>query len=62
MNDLKQNSYSVGDTRIYLSEILERIGQTGEEIVLTRRGKPVAKVVSDRGEGGARQLGFARSR
>ncbi|MDQ6663044.1 MAG: type II toxin-antitoxin system Phd/YefM family antitoxin [Acidobacteriota bacterium] len=43
-----------------MSEILEHVEETGEEIVLTRRGKPVARVVPDRVEGGARQLGFAR--
>ena len=38
----------------------KRRRQTGEEIVLTRQGKPVARVVPDRVDGGARQLGFAR--
>ncbi len=59
-NDLKKNSYNVGDAKTHLSEILEHVEETGEEIVLTRRGKRVARVVPDRGESGARQLGFAR--
>ncbi len=59
-HDLEKNSYNVGDAKTHLSEILEHVEQTGVEIVLTRRGKPVARVVPDRIEGGARQLGFAR--
>jgi len=59
-NGLKKNSYNVGAAKTHLSEILEHVEETGEEIVLTRRGKPVARVVPDRVEGGIRQLGFAR--
>ena len=58
--DLEKNSYNVGDAKTHLSQILEHVEETGEEIVLTRRGKPVARVVPNRAEGGARQLGFAR--
>jgi prevent-host-death family protein len=59
-NVIEKNSYNVGDAKAHLSAILEHVEKTGEEIVLTRRGKPVARVVSDRFEGGVRQLGFAR--
>ena len=58
--DLEKNSYNVGDAKTHMSRILEHVEETGEEIVLTRRGKPVARVVPNRAEGGARQLGFAR--
>lgn len=59
-NGFKKNSYNVADAKTHLSEILEHVEKTGEEIVLTRRGKPVARVVPDRIESGTRQLGFAR--
>ncbi len=55
-----KNSYNVGEAKTHLSEILERVEENGEEIMLTRRGKPVARVVPDRAKGGIRQLGFAR--
>ena len=57
---LEKSSYNVADAKTHLSEILEHVEETGEEVVLTRRGKPVARVVPDRIEGGTRQLGFAR--
>lgn len=57
---LEKNSYNVGDAKTHLSEILEHVEQTGEEILVTRRGRPVARVVADRGGEGPRQLGFAR--
>lgn len=34
---------SVAEAKAHLSELLDRVEQ-GEEIVITRRGKPVAKV------------------
>jgi prevent-host-death family protein len=34
---------SVADTKTHLSKILDRI-EKGEEIVVTRRGKPIAKL------------------
>lgn len=37
-------SYNVAQAKTHLSEILEQV-EEGEEIVLTRRGKPVARVV-----------------
>ena len=51
-------SYNVAQAKAHLSELLERVA-SGEEIVLTRRGRPVARLVPDHGAG-ARQLGFAR--
>jgi prevent-host-death family protein len=56
---LEKSSYNVTAAKPHLSEILEHVEETGEEIVLTRRGKPVARVVPDRIEGGVRQLAFA---
>ena len=38
------DSYNVAQTKTHLSEILERVIH-GEEILLTRRGKPVARLV-----------------
>jgi len=37
-------SYNVADAKARLSEILERVSE-GEEILLMRRGKPVARIV-----------------
>ena len=37
-------SYNVAEAKTHLSEILERVSE-GEEILLTRRGKPVARVI-----------------
>ena len=39
------NSYDVGKAKVRLSEILEEVS-SGQEVVLTRRGKPVARVIS----------------
>ena len=38
-------SYSVAQTKAHLSNLLEQIEQ-GEEILITRRGRPVARLVS----------------
>jgi prevent-host-death family protein len=37
-------SYNVADAKTHLSEILERVSE-GEEVLLTRRGKPIARIV-----------------
>ena len=37
-------SYNIAHAKTHLSEILERVA-AGEEVLLTRRGKPVARVV-----------------
>jgi len=55
-----KTTYNVGEAKTHLSEILEHVEETGEEILLTRRGRPVARVIPDRGDTGTRQLGFAR--
>ena len=36
---------SIADTKTHLSELLTRV-ESGEEIVITRRGKPVARLSS----------------
>lgn len=50
-------SYSIFDAKAKLSEILDQVSE-GEEIIITRRGKPVAKLVSIP-QTGKRRLGFA---
>lgn len=52
-------SYSVAQAKARLCEILKRV-EDGEEVRLTRRGKPVARVVPDRRESGKRNLGWAK--
>ena len=37
-------SYNIAEAKMHLSEILERVLE-GEEILLTRRGKPIARLV-----------------
>ena len=37
-------SYNVAEAKARLSEILERVSE-GEEILLMRRGKPVARII-----------------
>jgi prevent-host-death family protein len=37
-------SYSVAEAKVRLSEILEEVS-SGKEVVLTKRGKPVARVI-----------------
>jgi prevent-host-death family protein len=39
------DQYNVGAAKAHLSEILDFVEQTGKEIVLTRRGRPVARLV-----------------
>lgn len=56
----EKTRWNVADAKAHLSEILEHIEETGAEIVLMRRGKPVARIIPDRGETGVRELGFAR--
>lgn len=40
-------AYSIAEARARLSEIIERVS-AGEEVVLTKRGHPIARVVSIR--------------
>ena len=37
-------SYNVAEAKAHLSEILERVS-AGEEVLLTRRGKPIARLM-----------------
>lgn len=39
-------SYNVAEAKAHLSEILERVSE-GEEILVTRRGKPVARIIPE---------------
>ena len=57
----KNKSYALGYVKTNLSKIVDHVEATGEEIVVTRHGKPVARLVPDRGTG-PRPLGFARGR
>ena len=41
------DAFNVAQAKSHLSEILERVAE-GEEILLTRRGKPVARLVPAR--------------
>jgi prevent-host-death family protein len=43
----RMESYNVAEARAKLSEILGRVA-AGEEIVLTRRGKSIARLVPER--------------
>ena len=43
------SEYSVADTKNRLSELLDR-AERGEEVVVTRHGKPVAKITPIRPE------------
>ncbi len=36
-------TYSVADAKAHLSELLDRV-ESGEDVVITRRGKPVARI------------------
>ncbi len=40
------NNVSVADAKARLSEILDRV-EAGEEVVITRRGKPVARLTPE---------------
>jgi prevent-host-death family protein len=39
------DEYNVGAAKAHLPEILDLVEQTGKEILLTRRGRPVARLV-----------------
>jgi prevent-host-death family protein len=40
-------SYSIAETRNNLTKLLNRV-EAGEEVSITRRGKPIAKLVPER--------------
>ena len=52
-------SFNIAEAKSHLSELLERVSD-GEEILLTRRGKPVARLVPVANPGGG-VLGAGRS-
>jgi len=43
-HNTRMESYNVAEAKTRLSEILERVSE-GEEILLTRRGRPIARVI-----------------
>lgn len=53
-------TYSTFDAEVKLSEILDKVSE-GEEVVITRHGKPVAKVVAIP-QGRKRELGFGANK
>ena len=40
-------SMTLADTKTQLSAVVDRV-EAGEEVVITRRGKPVARIVAER--------------
>jgi prevent-host-death family protein len=56
-----RKSYALAEAKAHLSKIVHHVEATGEEVVVTVHGKPVARVVPDRAAG-PRPLGFARGR
>lgn len=50
---------STHEAKTHLSRLLKRVAM-GEEIVITRGSKPVARLVPLEGAGARRELGFAR--
>jgi prevent-host-death family protein len=52
---------NVHEAKTHLSKLLKRV-EGGEEIVIAKAGKPVARVVPFVGAGGKRELGFERGR
>ncbi len=55
------SSYNVHQAKTHLSRLLER-AERGEEIVIARGGRPVAKLVPYRGRRTARRLGRAKGK
>jgi prevent-host-death family protein len=54
-----RNAYALAEAKAHLSKIVHHVEATGEEVIVTVHGKPVAKLVPHRGAG-PRPLGFAR--
>ena len=52
---------NVHEAKTHLSRLLERV-QGGEEIVIARSGRPVARLVAVKGPGRRREPGSARGR
>jgi prevent-host-death family protein len=55
---MTQKTINVAEAKKHLSELLWRVASGGEEIVITRRGKPLAKLAPVTGE--SQQLAEAR--
>jgi prevent-host-death family protein len=53
---------SVYDFKAHLSGILAQVEQTGEDVVVTRHGKPVARVGPAAASGQPRPVGMWRGR
>jgi prevent-host-death family protein len=51
--------YNVHEAKTQLSKLLERV-EKGEEIVIARAGKPIARLVPERPKRKKRQLGTAK--
>lgn len=50
---------NIHEAKTHLSRLLRRVA-TGEEIVIARAGKPVARLVPLADDAGSRELGFVR--
>jgi prevent-host-death family protein len=41
--EIRRRTYSVAEAKAKLSKLLDRV-ETGEELVITRRGRPIARI------------------
>jgi prevent-host-death family protein len=48
---MKRNTYSVSEFKAKSLGLLEQISRSGESIIVTKRGKPIAKVIPMGNEG-----------
>lgn len=53
-------TYNVHEAKTHLSRLLEAVAEGGEEILITKAGKPMAKLVPLGGARGPRVLGALR--
>lgn len=51
---------NIVELKSHLSEILAQISQTGEEVIIGKYGKPVAKIVPFTDRGNERKVGFGQ--
>ena len=51
---------NIAELKSHLSEVITKISQTGDEIIIGKYGKPVAKLVPFSEEVIERKLGFAK--
>jgi prevent-host-death family protein len=56
-----KTTYNVHEAKTHLSRLLEQVAE-GEEIVIARAGKPVARLVPAKPAPGARVLGIEKGR